>query len=29
MATTKAIDEGYAKDTPLKDGTPYFMWDIE
>lgn len=29
MATTKAIDEGYAKDTPLKDGTPYFMWNIE
>ena len=28
-ATKKAIDEGYAKDTPLKDGTPYFMWNIE
>lgn len=29
LATKKAIDEGYAKDTPLKDGTPYFMWNIE
>ena len=28
-ATEKAIKEGYAKDTPLKDGTPYFMWNIE
>lgn len=29
LATKKALDEGYAKDTPLKDGTPYFMWNIE
>jgi hypothetical protein len=25
--TQRAIDEGYAKSTPLKDGTPYFMWN--
>ena len=24
-ATKKAQNEGYAKSTPLKDGTPYFM----
>jgi len=29
QATEKAISEGYAKSTPLKDGTPYFMWSIE
>ena len=29
LATQKAIDEGYAKFTPLNDGTPYFMWNIE
>jgi hypothetical protein len=29
LATEKAISEGYAKSTPLKDGTPYFMWNIE
>ncbi len=29
LATEKAINEGYAKSTPLKDGTPYFMWNIE
>ena len=28
-ATEKALNEGYAKSTPLKDGTPYFMWNIE
>lgn len=25
--TEKALLEGYALSTPLKDGTPYFMWD--
>jgi basic membrane lipoprotein Med (substrate-binding protein (PBP1-ABC) superfamily) len=29
LATKKALDEGYAKSTPLKDGTPYFMWNID
>lgn len=29
LATEKAISGGYAKSTPLKDGTPYFMWNIE
>jgi len=29
LATKKALDEGYAKNTPLKDGTPYFMWNIK
>jgi hypothetical protein len=29
QATEKAIEEGYAKATPLKDGTPYFMWNNE
>jgi len=29
LATEKALSEGYAKSTPLKDGTPYFMWNIE
>lgn len=28
-ASQKALDEGYAKSTPLKDGTPYFMWNID
>jgi len=28
LATKKALEEGYAKSTPLKDGTPYFMWSI-
>jgi hypothetical protein len=28
LATQKALDEGWAKSTPLKDGTPYFMWNI-
>lgn len=26
-ATQKALDEGYAKFTPLKDGTPFYMWN--
>jgi len=25
--TARAIDEGWAKPTPLKDGTPHFMWN--
>ena len=29
LATKKAVDEGYANSTPLKDGTPYFMWNID
>lgn len=29
LATKKALDEEYAKSTPLKDGTPYFMWNID
>jgi hypothetical protein len=29
LATKKALDNGYAKSTPLKDGTPYFMWNID
>ena len=29
LATNKALDEEYAKSTPLKDGTPYFMWNID
>lgn len=29
LATSKAIDEEYAKATPLKDGTLYFMWNID
>lgn len=24
--STKAIEEGFCKATPLKDGTPFFMW---
>ncbi len=28
-ATKKALDEGYAKLTPLKDGRNYYMWSIE
>ena len=27
LATSEAIDKGFAKSTPLKDGTPYFMWN--
>jgi hypothetical protein len=29
LASQKALDDGYAKSTPLKDGTPYFMWNID
>jgi hypothetical protein len=29
LATEKALKDGYAKSTPLKDGTPYCMWNIE
>lgn len=25
-ATQEAIDDGYAKSTPLNDGTPFYMW---
>jgi hypothetical protein len=25
--STKAIEEGFCKATPLKDGTPFFMWN--
>jgi hypothetical protein len=28
-ATEKALSEGYARSTPLKDGTPYFMWNLQ
>ena len=28
-ATSNAIDEGYAKFTPLKDNTPFYMWNIK
>jgi len=27
--TEKALEDGYAKATPLKDGTPYYMWSKE
>lgn len=27
QATSKAIQEGYAKSTPLKNGSSFFMWD--
>ena len=27
-ATEKAIKDEYAKFTPLKDGTPFYMWNI-
>jgi hypothetical protein len=26
-ATQKALDEGYATSTPLKDGTPFYLWN--
>ena len=29
QATQKALDEGYAKSTPLKDGTPHYLWNID
>ena len=28
-ATQKALDDGYAQFTPLRDGTPHYMWNIE
>ena len=28
-ATDEALAAGYAKATPLKDGTPFFMWNVE
>ena len=28
-ATQHAIDNGYAKSTPLKNGTPFFMWHLK
>jgi hypothetical protein len=28
-ATQKAIEEGYAKSTPLKNGTSFFMWHFQ
>ncbi len=28
-ATEKALTDGFAKSTPLKDGTPFFMWNID
>ncbi len=27
--TSKALDEGYCTPTPLKDGTPFFLWHRE
>lgn len=27
-ATEKALKEGYATFTPLKDGTPFFLWNV-
>jgi len=27
--TTKALSEGYCRATPLKDGTPFFLWHKE
>jgi hypothetical protein len=29
VPTEKAITEGYCKSTPLKDGTPFYMWHKE
>ena len=28
QATLEAIEGGYAKSTPLKSGTPFFMWNL-
>ena len=28
-ATPKALNEGYAKSTPLKNGTPHYMWNLQ
>ena len=29
LATKKAVDDGWARSTPMKDGTPFFMWSSE
>lgn len=29
LATKRATTEGFATATPLKDGTPFFMWNIQ
>lgn len=29
VATKRALDEGYATYTPLKDGTPFYLWNVE
>ena len=29
QATRKATEGGYAKSTPLKNGTPFFMWNLQ
>jgi hypothetical protein len=29
LATQKAIDDGWAISTPMKDGTPYFLWSAQ
>ena len=29
MPTPKALEGGFAKATPLKDGTPFFMWNAQ
>jgi hypothetical protein len=29
VPTEKALTEGYCKSTPLKDGTPFYMWHRE
>lgn len=29
LATAKALEEGWCRSTPLKDGTPHFRWHIE
>ena len=26
LATSRAVSEGYAKSTPLRNGTPFYMW---
>lgn len=27
-ATSEALDKGYAKSTPLRDGTPFYLWNV-
>lgn len=29
LATAKALEEGWCRSTPFKDGTPHFRWHIE